>query len=565
MTDNKHCRRLFRKFSISFTLAWLVGVVSVLGGFDEYYTTASEDQGTPPKVRFDYKLTPREDVASVLVKADGVELFPKLVSYGSDPETKTAVLFLIDTSNPRRKKEVEQAQKLVMETLAQADGSRHNIGIYPFHGQIDEAFAPMGTPLTELKEKAKGIKANGINTILYGSVLKAIAILEKTDANRKAIVVISDWKSEDNVMDTKEFVAAAVKSMKGGKIVCHSVVLVEEDQSELDTAEKLSEVTGGKFVRVSKSKIALPDDFSDSLLGDLENGGSAVVDMSGREQAKKVVLELTTKGGKTYSYEYDREAKIEKDVTPVDPKDEDKGDPDKTGTEPTDEDPDKTIAGDSTDPKGEGNETPSGEEPAEEEKGGLFGLPIWAVLGAIGVAIAFLILLVFLLTRSKGEDEFDESFESNVVDNDQTMVMGGGDGPIVPPLPDTSDSAEATEEGQTFELGNGTATCRTMPAPGEEVVASLLFGDGGSRGTFPISKTAVRIGRGSDNDLSLNNDSVSRHHAEILCKRDGSFAITDLDSGNGVYVNGQEITQTALQSGDKVEIGEVTFTFMPSA
>ncbi|NWK54078.1 FHA domain-containing protein [Verrucomicrobiaceae bacterium N1E253] len=76
-----------------------------------------------------------------------------------------------------------------------------------------------------------------------------------------------------------------------------------------------------------------------------------------------------------------------------------------------------------------------------------------------------------------------------------------------------------------------------------------------------MAKTAVRIGRGQDNDLSLKNDSVSRHHAEILNKRDGSFSITDLDSGNRVYVNGEEITQASLQVGDVVEVGEVTFTF----
>lgn len=543
MTVNKYPRQ----FTFSLLLTWLVSMGCVLGGFDAFYTAASEDAGTPPKVRFDYKLTPHEEVKAVTVKADGVELFPKLVSFASDAETRTAVLFLIDTSNPRRKAEVEQAQKLVINTLSKADAARHNIGIYPFHGQLDEAFAPMGTPLSELKEKAKGIKANGINTILYGSVLKAIAILGQTDANRKAIVIISDWKSEDNVMDTKEFVTAAVKGMKDGKIICHSVVLAEEDQSELDTAEKLSEVTGGTFTRVSKKKLELPDSFSENLLGHLENGGSAVVDMSGREQAKKVVLEVATQGGKTYSYEYDREAKIEKDVTPADPTDP-KKDPKKDPKAEPQTDPDKTPGDEPGDAPGSDSE-----DVVDEEGGSLFGLPIWAVLGGIAVAIVGLIVLVFILTRSKEDDVFDETYVTQAPDGDQTVVMGSDEAAaFVPPLP---------EYPENFDFGNGTATCRTLPAPGEDVIASLQFGDGGSRGSYPISKTAVRIGRGSDNDLSLNNDSVSRHHAEILCKRDGTFSISDLDSGNGVLVNGVEINQSAILPGDMIEVGEVRFTF----
>lgn len=562
MTTKQPFRKSSPLFVFHILLTWLVGVGYVLGGFDSYYTTASEDEGTPPKVRFDYKLTPKEAVKSVTVKADGEELFPKLVTYSDDPEVKTAVLFLIDTSNPRRKKEVEQAQKLVMNVLSKADEGHHNIGIYPFHGQIDESFAPMGTPLKDLKEKAKGIKANGINTILYGSVMKAIGILEKTEANRKAIVVISDWKSEDNVMGTKEFVASAVQRMTDGKIVCHSVVLVEEDQSELDTAEKLSDVTGGTFVKVSKRKIVIPSGFSGNLLGNLENGGSAVVDMSGREQAKKVVLEVVTEGDKTYSYEYDREAKIEKDVTPADPDAapdaNPAADPDATpGDGDADNDPESD---DPAAPDGDETDTEAKQSTDDEEEGGLFGLPIWMVLGAIALAIIALIVLVFLLTRNKGGDDFDESFDTGsvegsneFVDGDQTVIMAGDELAAVPP--------PAPQYPGSFELGNGMATCNTLPAPGESVVASLQFGEGGSRGAYPISKTAVRIGRGSDNDLSLNNDSVSRHHAEILCKRDGTFAITDLDSGNGVYVNGQEITQTSIKAGDRVEIGEVAFTF----
>jgi len=38
--------------------------------------------------------------------------------------------------------------------------------------------------------------------------------------------------------------------------------------------------------------------------------------------------------------------------------------------------------------------------------------------------------------------------------------------------------------------------------------------------------------------------------------------ITDLDSGNGVLVNGKETTQAIIYSGDQIEIGEIVFTFV---
>jgi len=549
-------------------LAGIVSSACALGGLNDLYTSASEDQGTPPKVRFDYQLSPGEEVNSVEVKADGVKLVAELVSYTDDPTSKTAVLFLIDTSNPRRNKEVAEAKKLVMVALSKADKNRHTMGIYPFHGQLDEGFAPMGTPLEELKTKAKEIKANELNTVLYGSVLKAIGILQKTEAKRKAIVVISDWKSEDNVMDAKEFVALAVKQLKDGKIVCHSIILVEEDQSELDTAEKLSQVTGGQLVKVSKGKMAIPSTFTDHFLGQLESGGSAVVDLGGREKAAKLVLEVETKTAKKYSYEYDRATKLSKAGAPVDPKDpktDPQADPGKTATVVDPSDP--ASDGDDEQVDDPANATSHTDDGAIEKKGNqLLGLPIWMVIAALAVVVLLIIGVAFMVLRNKEDDVFDEGDNTQMMGTPFPGVAEGAEDPAAvteeggtpPSLPDMSPVSPYPE---VFELGNGTATCNTLPGPDETVVASLESGVDGSRGTYPISKTAVRIGRGSDNDLSLKNDSVSRHHAEILCKRDGSFVITDLDSGNGIFVNDEEVSQKVILTGDKIEIGEVTFTF----
>jgi pSer/pThr/pTyr-binding forkhead associated (FHA) protein len=47
-----------------------------------------------------------------------------------------------------------------------------------------------------------------------------------------------------------------------------------------------------------------------------------------------------------------------------------------------------------------------------------------------------------------------------------------------------------------------------------------------------------------DNDLVVDDTSVSRHHAEIRRRRDGSFEVLDLNSMNGVFVNGKKIRES---------------------
>ena len=67
-----------------------------------------------------------------------------------------------------------------------------------------------------------------------------------------------------------------------------------------------------------------------------------------------------------------------------------------------------------------------------------------------------------------------------------------------------------------------------------------------------------RIGRLADNDLVLKDASVSRHHAEIRRHADGHFHVVDLNSLNGVLINGKSVLDGELASGDVLEIGDVS-------
>jgi membrane fusion protein (multidrug efflux system) len=67
----------------------------------------------------------------------------------------------------------------------------------------------------------------------------------------------------------------------------------------------------------------------------------------------------------------------------------------------------------------------------------------------------------------------------------------------------------------------------------------------------------IRIGREVDNDLVLESDSCSRYHAEILFGR-GVYKVVDLNSTNGISVNGHKVQEQLIANGDSIEIGEYT-------
>src|SRR3954451_9264301 len=75
----------------------------------------------------------------------------------------------------------------------------------------------------------------------------------------------------------------------------------------------------------------------------------------------------------------------------------------------------------------------------------------------------------------------------------------------------------------------------------------------------------MSVGRTEGNDLVLNHPSVSRKHARFEA-RDGHWWIIDLKSTNGVKVNGNLITESAVSPGDKILIGSVQLELrgMPS-
>src|ERR1700689_2252246 len=76
----------------------------------------------------------------------------------------------------------------------------------------------------------------------------------------------------------------------------------------------------------------------------------------------------------------------------------------------------------------------------------------------------------------------------------------------------------------------------------------------GNRSRVPIDPTPFLIGRQSENNLVLRDNRISRNHARISMDN-GDYAIEDLDSRHGVFVNGQRVKRHVLKDGDRIDFG----------
>ena len=103
------------------------------------------------------------------------------------------------------------------------------------------------------------------------------------------------------------------------------------------------------------------------------------------------------------------------------------------------------------------------------------------------------------------------------------------------------------------------ATLQRRPKVAQESAVAQLRDAAGRR--YPLRGAATRIGRLADNDIVLDDDSVSRHHA-VIVDTGNSFVITDLQSANGVDVADRRIrTSETLADGDRIRICGHEFTF----
>lgn len=78
---------------------------------------------------------------------------------------------------------------------------------------------------------------------------------------------------------------------------------------------------------------------------------------------------------------------------------------------------------------------------------------------------------------------------------------------------------------------------------------------------FEFDQSEISLGRAVDNDIAINDKSVSRHHVKISLIQ-GQAEIVDLDSRNGTQLNGKKIKKAFLLDQDIFNMGNVPVQFI---
>ncbi len=75
--------------------------------------------------------------------------------------------------------------------------------------------------------------------------------------------------------------------------------------------------------------------------------------------------------------------------------------------------------------------------------------------------------------------------------------------------------------------------------------------------SLSLTAGTVSIGRAKDNDVRVQDSTVSSHHAKIVTFYNASY-IEDLGSTNGTFVNGKRIQKYTLNPGDVISMGALS-------
>jgi pSer/pThr/pTyr-binding forkhead associated (FHA) protein len=190
-----------------------------------------------------------------------------------------------------------------------------------------------------------------------------------------------------------------------------------------------------------------------------------------------------------------------------------------------------------------------------------------------------------LYLKAEGLDQVDESrttpierVEAGPTDSMPAVAAPMGTGviapaiatpvPTVPPMigdlnrPNrTMVAMSDTDPGRS--VGPATAAAvAAMTAPGgygKLVVLSSNF----AGKEFELSRPQMIIGRTDENDIVVNHRSISRNHAKLTREPEtGRYTISDLQSSNGVRVNGSDYGKVELRRGDVVDLGHVRLRFV---
>jgi pSer/pThr/pTyr-binding forkhead associated (FHA) protein/tetratricopeptide (TPR) repeat protein len=130
-------------------------------------------------------------------------------------------------------------------------------------------------------------------------------------------------------------------------------------------------------------------------------------------------------------------------------------------------------------------------------------------------------------------------------------------GAAVPPAAEVQDAIEAQPTIPLHSLVDEASALDSASRPPRLVIVGRFM----AGREFMLDRPSLVIGRTSENDIVIEHKSISRHHARIVREGNQYYAV-DLESANGVRVNGVDHDRVLLSPGDQIELGQVQLRFV---
>jgi VWFA-related protein len=521
---------------------------------------------------------------------DGRASFPPVeVTAQVNPDAIVSIVMVIDISGSMKGKPIEEAMRAanaLIDQLSQADRA----AIIAFADEVQNLDP---TVLEDGKEIAfttdKNALRNVINfldtkigwdTPLYDAIYKGVKMVSSEPVGKRAVIVMTDGRDErDNAQGVAVKDAGSLSSpddpineANRHNIPIFSVGLVglggKIDEKYL---QRLAERTGGGYQKAPQPEELTP--LFENVVNQLKQQYVLAYDSGLPDDSNYHSLLVRVQLPKGQAFD---ETKFQIS-TPVPP-------PPTSAPEPGETQPPVPTSVPETSPV-PGTPPPS-PVPTPTPKSGLGTIvdtlrekPLLAVVIGAGVLLllALLVALVIVLLRGKGPEE--EEWAGEVTDygtpGGWTPGPAGSGTPIMTPLSDDKtaaapDSWPEVTPGPTAPAPGGLATGPTgpgVPAAGQTRIIerapqhlAVLVDKSRPDRKFDL-KGMTNIGRGRDNQIVLDDPTVSRNHAWIKAEGD-DYLVFDVGSANGTFVNDQRVDEPRrLENRDVVRFGEAKFIF----
>ncbi len=301
----RHWRAIFAFFAGLFAVVTFDGAVHAESAVQRSgRLTIHARQPDPLTLRLEHHLAPPSKVTAIAGSLEAIGMpAPKRSSYPATGQV-SIILFLIDTSDPRRWPDVAAAVRHINKMLASAK-QHHSFGLATFDQEL-KILVPLGADADAIRAALGKVRAVGLRTYFFEAGISAARRLGAFQADRRALYIFSDGKIEDvkTAYDTSSLVAAADKA--GVRITGLGYTRLPVEPREFQNLRGPAKRTGGVFVKTDRA-LRLPKAFLDAPFAALDGGGRAVFDLTAARRARlsgehKIRVSYTIDGGRAVTF-----------------------------------------------------------------------------------------------------------------------------------------------------------------------------------------------------------------------------------------------------------------------